>query len=277
MLRAARQEARRLRVWLTDTDGEPAEGLDVAVEIRDRAGTLVQAGAAAEGAGEPGSYTFVAAPRAALGLLDVAWTATIDGHVTTVNTWYEVVGSHVTTVARLRRRHPLENSGKYPGWALELGRDLATYALEDACGVGFARRRHEHTAFDTHVMGALALPHARDIAVVSAEVNDVPLDADGLALIRAGRGGYVTRDYGGFGNRATLTYEHGYANAPPRVAGAVERLAAEWLQEEIDDGIPDRAISVSSDAGTMQLVTAGTFGNLFDIPEVNAVVQAYRE
>ena len=160
---------------------------------------------------------------------------------------------------------------------MELARDVATYALEDACNTAFVRRRARLTAADRVALGMIALPHRRDVSLVSATRDGAALTADDLAAMRVD-GGLISRpDTAGFGNRAEITYEHGWQAPPPRVARAAMLLAREWLQQEKDSTIPDRASALDTEGGNFRLVTAGIGGQLFDLPEVNAVVAEYAE
>lgn len=281
VLRIARRQRARLRYTFTDAEGnpvQPAGGVAVTV-YRDTDPVVNGAATVPDDPVTDPAYEFAfASPHTdALGPLRAEWVATIDDDVQTFESWHEVVGAHVVGVAQLRRREALQDPDRYPAWLLELARDTATYALEDACNTAFVRRRRVDTTQDSRTIGKVALKRARDVSLAAGTVDARVLAAQELSGLRVERGGLVTGDALNV-NAATLTYEYGYNSPPPHVARAVELIAEEWAREQADDlSVPARATMIDSDAGNIRLVTAGEFGRIFDIPDANAVVKLYRE
>lgn len=188
----------------------------------------------------------------------------------------------IATLAELRKFEPLDDEAKYLDDDVLAVRDAVIEALERECRVSFIRREHTEPFEDSVPMPMVALSWGTGRehpgpSISAASVNAVVLDVDAVATLRVGRGGLVSRPYGGFGNVAELTYEQGYVVCPGRVARAVKLLTRDWLVENVDDSIPSRATAWSAGENTYQLVTAGVREAIFDLPEANAVVQRYRE
>lgn len=254
----------------TATDGAPDSAT---VVILNADGTeLVSSTAAGEGG--TGRYTFTLTPvhTANLNVLTANWTATINGAAQTVSTSVEVVGGFLFSLAELRAMSGLEDTVKYPTAALATARTLAESALEDACGVAFVPRYHRATI--RYTSGDLALQHpmVRSVRAVTSEGTVWTQDQlDELVIENSsfiyGPSGWTTTRGG-----LTVAYEHGYDQPPPRVSRAAKTLARHYL---IESPIDSRWTSISSEDGTFSVVTAGERGNLFDLPEVNAVVQEY--
>lgn len=256
---------------LADADALPV------VEVLRADGTVLSSGNAVKVPATTGEYTYepALAELDELGPLVAEWTLSLNGLAGQVfRTYHELVGGPVVELGVLRKFEPLDDDSTYDDASLALVRDLAIYALEDECRTAFVRRRR------TDVMGELGkyavIERTRGATLASVSDGGTALDAASLAALRFGKGGLVM-GRAAWHAPASLTYDYGYEVPPPRVARAVCLLAAEWAQENFDPAIPSRATLVTSDAGTMRLVTAGEFGRGFDIPEVNAVVQAYRE
>lgn len=188
----------------------------------------------------------------------------------------------IATLAELRRYEPLDDAARYPDDLVLGARDALIEALEHECKTAFVRRVRTET-FDDHVpMRAVALTFGtstrrhRGPTITAASVNGIAVDL-ALTPLGVGAGGLVRRRYGAFGHEASITYEYGYDAPPGRVKRAVCLGVADWLAQELDSPIPDRATSWSTDAGTFAVVTAGARGAVFSLPELNAVVLGYAE
>lgn len=69
-----------------------------------------------------------------------------------------------------------------------------------------------------------------------------------------------------------VTVEHGMRLTPPGVSEAVTALAAWYL---VPSGVPDNAVSESTDAGVLRFVVGGVDGAETSLPEVNALISRY--
>jgi hypothetical protein len=248
---------------------------DVAVAIEHEDGTALRTESVTPD-GDTATLTLTAADTAALDLLRFEWTATLDGEAQVFESWVEVVGGFLFSVADLRKLAPFrpEDGEDYTDADLEAARTAAEAALEDACGVAFVPR-YARERLDGAPRGDLLLGHPRVLAVRSVTVNGAALDADALALVEPLAEGTLYRPAGwSCGRRAVeVVYEHGHRFTPPRVSRAAMLLARHVL---VESPLDDRASSVTNSDGTFQVfVTAGVRGAVFSLPEANAVVEAY--
>lgn len=251
----------------------------VTVSVTKADGTVLASGNASTGTGT-GNYKYTLTPThtAELDFLEARWTATLAGAVQVVTTHHEIVGGHVVSVAEMRRHEPLDDEATYEAADLIRARDLATYALERACNRGFTTH-YAREVVQPSSTSYLPLRGRLIRSVESVTIAGDALDADALAALTVDRAGYLVRSTP-WSSNATVEYTHGEQVAHPDVARAICLIAAEILFEDALNGdgsaIPDRATSISSEAGTFSLVTPGVGGAAFQIPEVNSVVEQWR-
>lgn len=196
-----------------------------------------------------------------------------------------VIGTNdsIVTLARLRQEEPLDDVAKYPDVNVLAARDAVIEVLEDECRTGFVRRQRTEQFGDGVVMGSVVLDRGGGTnrhpgpTILAVSIGGYPQPVLPLGVFIVGRGGLLMRQYGGFGNVAEVTYEHGYEVCPGAVARIVRLLAIDWLTMERGSAVPDRATSMTSGDTTYRFVTAGVRGALFDLPAANAVVEQYRE
>lgn len=273
-----RQATLQLTIYVGD-DPVDAGGLpQVTVRsLLDEA--IVVQGAAVDVAGV-GIYEFPLTPANTTTLrpLVAEWVATVSGVAGQLfRTYHEVVGGHLFPIADLRRLKPFEDQVKYTDADLAVARDLATYALEDACNTAFVRRRRRQSIDDHIPRSAVVLERTRDVELATVSVDGGALEATAVSDLVVGKGGFINRRGGGFGRKAVFEYEYGWMAPPSPVVRAAKILAKSWLISERDSAIPSRATSMQTGDVTYQLVTAGMRGLIFDLPDVNAVVQTYAE
>lgn len=235
-------------------------------------GTAVTTGSVS-GAGATWSYTIPATSNTQLDTYHETWTATTGGSAQTFTDDIEVAGGSIFTLAEARAVAPLSSTTNYPDTAIFAMRTLVEQALEDACGVAFVPRYKLET-FNGDGTTVLSPTWTRVTAIRSATITSTALTVGQLAtVVPYGLSAiyYPSGWTAGFGN-VTVGYEHGHPYPPERVKRAALRLAKRWL---VEGPVDDRATSFSNDDGTYSLVTPGQRGVLFDLPEVNAVVQQY--
>lgn len=241
------------------------------IEILRGDGTeLVPAGTNATNAG-PGKFTYTLTPTqtAQLDLLTVKWTATF-GQLQTMTSRVEIVGGFLFTVAEARALKPLGNAEMYPLAALLTARTLAEQTLEEVCNVAFVPRYRRERAIP--VRHGHVRVKGRDIrAIRDLTVDDVALTVDELAAITVPRE-FTIAGVSKTGSRYVIGYEHGHDFPPEQARRIALRLAKRYL---VETPIDERASSMTTDDGTISLVTPGLRGMLFDIPEANAFVQVY--
>lgn len=183
------------------------------------------------------------------------------------------------TVAEARALAPLQDMGKYPDADIDAMRVAVEEALEHACGVAFVPRV---TTPITEILDGdgtdeiVLKDWARPITISAATVSTIALTSDQLAaLVLSADGTIYSPALWTRGRRnVSITYTHGWPAVPGRVKRAAIRGTKRFL---VDTPVNDRAISiVNSEDGTVQrLVTAGVGAAIFDIPELNAIVNEY--
>lgn len=214
---------------------------------------------------------------------DVTWTGNIGGKPTTIHTRVEVVGAFLFTV---------DQALTWDGGAIQAAigaTDAAKETIqakrleigdrfERLCRVSFYRRfaRETHDATG----GDILLWHQRATDLVSVKVDGVAdsvsnyiLDPRGILRAASNyRPNWPIRE--GISN-VTVEYIHGWEQVPGPVSEAGLRVARAQL---VPSNIGDRATSITSDAGTILLATAGR-GDFqpYGIPLVDAALADYRE
>jgi hypothetical protein len=249
-------------------------GANVTVTIINDAGTALVTAAATQGSGTNGrSYVLPATATATLDYLTAQWTSPSDGSVLT--TYAEVVGGYLFSVAQARTRTPLMDTTSYPTEQIENYRMLAEMALEDICGVAFVPRFSRDIAHITG-WGLITVPRRQVTKVrqIYTQSEQGPQALTTLAGLRIEQGGLIFMPslWTWWSTPITVTYEHGFQWAPPRVARAALELARRWLIESPWD---ERTTGFRTrDGGEMTILTASHTA-AFDIPEVVAVADQY--
>lgn len=234
------------------TDGAVADPGPVTVIVTRSDGTTVAAGNASGSGADERTFTLTSDATDRLDALTVTWESAALG---ALEQHVEVVGGFLFGLAALRGMPPLGNEGKYPPERLREARTIVEDALEHACGVAFVPRfTRERMRSDDLRLIWVRRPHVRRVITVA----EVPGDA-AVAGVPAD-------------HRVIVAYEHGMDSPPPRVTRAGLLLARRWL---VDGPADERATSIRTEDGVFNLVTPGRRGELFDLPEVNAVVQDY--
>lgn len=172
------------------------------------------------------------------------------------------------TIAEARAVKPLEKV-IYTDALIVAARALAQSAIEDACGVAFTP-----TAFTGQVVyangGADIFLRPRLLTVTTVTQAGTAVT---LTDVEVGPDGVAYRPNGWPAGRLVVAGTYGYAAPPERVKRAAIQLAKRYL---VDTPINDRTTSLTTvDGNTERFVTAGLGTTLFDVPEVNAVVQLY--
>ena len=278
--RIVKDQDATLSVLIENDDGERT-GLTVTVDVDRADGTSVVDGANATEAGSTGVYEYAldATDNDQLDRLTITWNvaASAESYIT----YADVVGSHYCSLAQMRKLEPLDDATSYEDPQLVEARDLASYALERACNRAFtARYGREQLVGDGLAYLRLNASRIRSIDAVS--VGETALSAEEIALIYPDASGILQKRSGTWASNSLITVEYTYGDevADPRVSRAVALIAREVLFEDALDGegsgIPERATSINTEAGSFALVTAGVAQAAFDLPEVNAVVNDYR-
>ena len=240
--------------------------------------TSARSGAIATGASAtiaPNLLTYTLAPMANVDRLSVAWSVTLGGVAQIFYSTVEIVGAEVVSLDEIRRLKPFEDAARFPDHLLAEARDQILDSLEDAAGVFFAP-----TYFEARTNGSgstdLFLPVARPRAINSVSVSGTEMDATALSALLFTENGILVHGSGKWTSgrlNVVVKGEAGHLVPPARVGRAVALGVRRTL---VETGVSDRATSITNSDGTSEnLITSGVRGNLFDIPEMNAILQTY--
>ncbi len=257
----------------TDADGA------VTIGIVDEAGaTVVAAGTSTTSAGS-GVYTYALAAQSSLKRLTATWSGTW-GSAMTFDTFSEVVGGFLTTPAEVRAMDSIAGeTSTFSAADLVDAIAYATTIINDYCGASFVKLYERDTLNGTNdetillsrMFPTTLLSASIDgSAFTTAEKNDVALFDNGYATRGDG-----TWTYTDPGNKVVVEYEHGVAkSAPNDIRWAARTLARYHLLEQVSR-IPDRAISVQSEFGSIQLAQPG-MNRPTPLPDINVVLNRHR-
>lgn len=284
LTRIARHSRSDLRITIYDSSGNPVAGLAPTIGITAGDGSvLVAAGTATDVvAGETGvyAYTLLPAKTALIDRITATWKYTISAVEQTITTYHDIVGAHYFALAELRELEPIDSTTTYTAAQLAEARDLASYALEDACNDWTWTERFRSHRFDGDGTRTVVLPYVGIRSIRSATIDGTAVDTTTLQLRPGGmlrrESAVWTRE-----DEVVVNFTHyGVVSPDPDVSRAARLIAREVLFADALDGagsgIPDRATSINSESGTFSLVTAGIGGAAFDLPELNAIVDRYR-
>ncbi len=237
---------------------------------RDDGTVLVNAAAATEAGAGIVTYTLTPAQTALLDTLTVSWTATFGGQSQAFTDVVEVVGGFLFSISEARALKPLDNT-QYTIAQIINTRTLVEEALEDACGVAFVPRyRRETVSGDGGATVVLSRPRVTAVrsvkhdGVAITDLATVVPSSSGIPYYPSG----WTRGYGNY----EVAYEHGYPYPPAGATQAALLLAKRYL---VQGPIDDRATSMSSEDGVINLSTPGLRGARFGLPTADAFVSAY--
>lgn len=263
----------RERFTVDGTVTDPDDQAATVTIVRGDGTVLVNAASAVRASAGVFQYSLTPTQTGLLDRLQASWTATIGGSLQTLTSVYEIVGGFLFTLAELRGDDPaaqdyLPNNSTYPNEKLAAARTYAEQEIEQACGVAFVPRyTREILNVDT---AGLVSPSWRTVrAVRSATVAGIALTVGELATVTLAG----DRAYYGWSGPVTVGYEHGYDFPPAAVANAAVRVAKDKL---VNTQWDDRAIQRGTEFGPVFVATPGWQGKRFGIPEVDAVVDAYR-
>lgn len=261
--------ASKIRAVFTGADGEAVAPTSPKVTIiRDSDGVEIATNDAATHDGDGVvSYALTPAEIAEVDLLHASWSATgsyaapcdigvVGGFLCSI----EEISSVITTT-------PAPSAKTIRGL-----REAAERRIEDACGVAFRPTYRRERLWGDGATGLL-LAERRPSEILSAKIDGGDeLSAD--VTIEAGQIVYE----GGWpaGSQVDVSYIHGFTTPPDPISRATVALAR-YLVLEDPSNVFDRATSYTTEEATYSLVTPGVRGAETPIPEVNAVIDAYRE
>lgn len=181
------------------------------------------------------------------------------------------------TLDEVRALNGLENTTAYPDEWLTDGIDFATETIDVYCGTSF-----EYKAFTATVTSdggtsfLLAGPHG--LILFPRTIATATLDGEALSgyTWTFHDEGLVEASVSVPSGSLTLAGTAGYSTTPPvQIAWAARTIARQYVLDLVSR-IPDRALQLQGDYGTIQLAQPGGRHGPTSLPEVNAVLARYR-
>ena len=257
----------------TDADGA------VTIGIVDEAGaTVVPSGTSTTSAGS-GVYTYALQAQTNLKKLTATWTGTW-GTVMTFDTHHEIVGGFYCVPAEVRAMDSISGeSATFTAADIVEAITYATAVIDDYCGASFVQRYQRDTMNGTNGQ-TIKVRRMFPKTLLAASVDGTALTSDEIADVALFENGQLTRKdetwtFTEPGNLVVIDYEHGVGSvAPPDIRWAAKTLARYHLLEQVSR-IPDRAISVQSEFGNIQLAQPG-MNRPTPLPDVNVVLNRHR-
>ena len=220
--------------------------------------------------------------------LTAVWTLSQSSGTATITEVVQITSVRACTIDQVRRLRPLDDINRYPNWLLDQAITMVEDQLETATGVSFTGRE-----FDILVDGSGTrdqyVPVGRPRSITyAATITAAPVGSEQVSvagpltsteisqLVIDDRQGTVYRPVIWSPGRRNIRLRGvcGFAETPGMLSAAVAKQVRYLL---IDSPAQDRAISVTDEAGmTQSMVVAGLRGAHFAIPELNVVVDTYR-
>ncbi len=257
----------------TDADGA------VTIGIVDETGATVVASGTSTTSSGSGVYTYDLAAQSNLKTLTATWSGTW-GSAMTFDTHHEVVGGWYATPAEVRNMDSiLGEATTFPAADLVDAIDYSAAIIDDYTGASWVQRYHHFTLNGTDT-DTIRVPVMFPTTLLSASINGSALSASKVSEVALFDDGTLQRksdlwDYTTPGNLVVIEVEAGVGTvAPNDIRWAARTLARYHLLEQVSR-IPDRAISVASEFGQIQLAQPG-MNRPTPLPDVNVVLNRHR-
>jgi len=266
---------------VTFYSGETATAADgsVTISIVDASGAVVVPGGTSTTAVGSGVYTYALQAQTDLKKLTATWTGTW-GTVMTFDTHHEIVGGWYATPAEVRAMDSiLGEATTFPLADLIDAIDYSTAIIDDYTGASWVQRYHRFVVNGTN-SDVIQLPVLFPTTLLAASVNGSALSASKITEVALFDDGTLQRKsdtwtYTDPGNLVVMEVEAGVGTvAPNDLRWAARTLARYHLLEQVSR-IPDRAISVASEFGQIQLAQPG-MNRPTPLPDVNVVLNRHR-
>ena len=258
--------------------GTAADGA-VTIGIVDATGATVVPGGTSTTAVGSGVYSYALQAQTDLKKLTATWTGTW-GTVMTFDTHHEIVGGWLAIPAEVRSMDSISGeTTAFPAADLVAAIDYATQIINDYCGASFVQRYHREILNGTNndtirvsqMFPTTLLSASIDgTAFTAQEKTDTALFDDGTMQRKSD-----TWTYTDPGNKVIVEYEAGAGTVAPADIRWAARTVARYHLVEQWSRIPDRAISLSSEFGNIQLAQPG-MNRPTPLPDVNVVLNRHR-
>lgn len=267
------QFLRRTRAVLTTTISAGAATGTVTASVRGQDGVLVTSGNATHGTG--GDYSIVCPPQTELNRLTTTWTGTWSGVSQSLETYDEVVGGQLFSIAEARAYADgqLADTNVYPDAKIREARERIADTFQDACGVPFFPRYERETLFGDG-RATLWLPYKRPLRLVAVSISGSALGSPAIAAITVyPTGRLLSTSSWTSGAPVIVRWERGFSRPPEEIRRAGLALCHYELTAS---EITDRMVTFANELGTVRLSTPGS-KNPTGIPLVDAVLYRYDE
>jgi hypothetical protein len=267
--RVLRNTRRTLRqVFYVGTTPTDATGA-VTVDITKADGSVLVDDGATSNVGT-GIYEYVLAPQASLDRLRLLWRGTFAAVEQIRGTWCDIADAFYVSLADIRALPGLSNTTSYPNEKLEEARIWFEDKAEIFCGRAFVPR-FGHEVLDGTGADRIYLDHLNIRTLLYCKVDGTA--QSGLETWDLYRSGKVVRDTGIFGAgklNVEVGFEYGLDEPDADLRGAaLTAIKAKLLGDR--SGIPERAVTMTTDVGGFTLALAGR-DRPTGIPEVDAVL-----
>jgi hypothetical protein len=257
----------------TDADGS------VTIGIVDEAGTTVVAAGTSTSKTATGVYAYTLAAQSNLKKLTATWTGTWTTEMS-FKTSHEVVGGFYTTPAEVRAMDSLAGeTSTFSADDLVSSITYATKIIEDYCGASFVQR-YQRDVLNGTDDDTIKVTQMFPTTLLSASIDGSSLSSDEKNNVALFENGQMVRkekiwEYNSPGNKVIVEYEHGAETEAPEDIKWCCRVLARYHALEQVSRIPDRAISVQSEFGNIQLAQPG-MNRPTPLPDVNVILNRHR-
>jgi len=221
-------------------------------------------------------------------------TATLTtANLGTYSATLDIVGRHLFSIAEARSYHDnaLADTDKFTTSAIMEARDRITEEFEQIAGVSFVPR-YEYVTQNSALLDSSRLllyksngdPALRVTSIRSVDARTIgtstwaAFTVDELAGLYVTDAGLLVRETGGhwlYGyDNTRIGFEHGYVTPPLPIKTAALKLARYLV---VPSNANSRALTETTTFGTVQLATAGRYGDHYGIPDVDSVLDRYTD
>ena len=267
---------------VTFYSGETATDADGAVTIGivDAEGTTVVAAGTATTSAGSGVYTYTLAAQTNLNDLTATWSGTFGGNVMEFTTQHEIVGGFYASPSEIRAMDSISGeTTTFPLADLVKAITWSSEVIDNYVGASFVYRFHRDV-LDGNNQSDIKLTHPFPQVIISGSIGGTALTATQISDLNKYDSGVIRLkddvwEFNNPGGGIKINYEAGISKTPPAdIAWAARTLARYHLIEQVSR-IPDRAISVQSEFGNIQLAQPG-MNKPTPIPDVNVILNRHR-
>ena len=249
------------------------------VGIVDEWGRTVVPPGTATSSSSTGVYSYLLEAQSDLKRITATWSGTFS-QAMEFTSQHEVVGNFYTTPIEVRNMDSISGeSSTFPTADLVEAITWATTVIDEYCGASFVYR-YERDVLDGTGSDHLKLSKMFPRKILAASIDGTDLTSAEISDIALHENGVIIRGDGVWsfndpGKKVIVEYEHGVQKTPPAdIAWAAKTLARYHLIEQVSR-IPDRAMSISSEFGNIQLAQPG-MNRPTPLPEINTILNRHR-